>query len=1224
MLFRSEPRTQDMQLLAEARASAGQVLSLNQQLSDLHEQVSKLNQVAVQYEPLKEAHAALQNEHAQNTRLLAAQDETLLLSKAAAAQALADREQERLLVEKLTAKDDELNAQLQAAQQKSLSATQQLAVREQDFAEKLAAKEREMTAQLQAAQQKSLSATQQLAVRERDFAEKLAAKERELTAQLQAAQQKSLIATQQLAVRERDFAEKLLAKENELGIQLVALRQESAHLSRALADSDAKIGALSQAASLNDGHISTLKGNIASLTELAAAREAHALSLNQAIAERDSQIAQISRIIAERDSRITELSEELDAIYRAISWRLTAPLRKMGSWLGLTSAYPKFVAGARQPLGHSLPSAFNDASLYPNEPLMANKMHNAHTHPVYQAQKAIPPANNLAELLQDHEIQFVVRTYRTLLKRPPDSQGLQYYLTRLLNGSPKIQILSEISESEEARGLGVRLPGLASAIKRYRLAHAPVAGTIARFFFNVEINSLGENRLRAIEQQLYANRRHLDSNFAELMSNQKDSPHVPLVEQISAKPQLLVENAIAERSQSLPVADGTWEWSQYEVVKERLQGVKSLRRDTVRPLPLKLIEIGNEPLSSAASRIILPAAGKAPDVSIILPVYNNLKLTLECLLSISKHTDPSVTYEVLVRDDASTDDTVKIVSSIKNVRLVRNPENLGFLRNCNRALDSVRGRYVLFLNNDVQVSEGWLATLLGTFEKYPKVGAVGPRFVYPSGHLQEAGAAFRPDGTADMIGLNEDPEQPRFSYARRVDYTSGACLMVPTGLVKELGGFSEEFLPCYCEDSDLCLRVQEKGFFVYCNPAVTIVHHLSKTTASINEEFKLRCIANNLNTLTSKWAHRFDKTTIPRVLAFYLPQFHPFPENNKWWGDGFTEWSNVTKAQPNFAGHYQPRLPADLGYYDLRLSEVMVQQAELARRSGIDGFCFYYYWFGGKRLLDGPIEQMLALKKPDFPFCLCWANENWTRRWDGQDSEILMAQAHSPKDDLGVIADLSRYFRDKRYIRVDGRPLILIYRVTLFPNFAETAARWRTYCREQGIGEIYIAMVESFELVHSRTHPSTYGCDAAVEFPPQELAEQKPPSGEITNPNFKGSVADFRDLAVKFATRDLPHYTRFMGVAPGWDNTARMQDKSFCFEQATPGAFQAWLEEAIEQTRAQHYGDERLIFVNAWNEWAEGAYLEPDRRFGHAFLEAVRNAKQAATLLRKDKYGLGG
>lgn len=672
-----------------------------------------------------------------------------------------------------------------------------------------------------------------------------------------------------------------------------------------------------------------------------------------------------------------------------------------------------------------------------------------------------------------------------------------------------------------------------------------------------------------------------------------------------------------------PSADGAWEWSDYGAVKSRISQTKSCRRSSFFPSPLDLIDIGNETFASAATRVNLPSLVAAPDVSIILPVFNNLKLTLECLLSISEHSNPGISYEIIVADDASLDETAQVLSLIPNLRLIRNESNLGFLRNCNGALERVKGNYVLYLNNDVQVTAGWLDIMLDTFNSYPNVGAVGPRFLYPSGHLQEAGAAFRSDGAADMVGLNEDPLQARFSYARRVDYVSGACLILPTPLAKQLGGFSEDYLPCYCEDSDLCLRIQEAGYFVYCNPAATIVHHLSKTTGVVDPGFKLRCISKNLVTLQSKWMSRLDRAVIPRVIAFYLPQFHPFAENDKWWGRGFTEWTNVTKAQPNFVGHYQPRLPADLGYYDLRLSEVMLQQAELARRYGIQGFCFYYYWFGGKRLLDRPIEQMLETGKPDFPFCLCWANENWTRRWDGQEQEVLMAQSHSPDDDKAVILDLMRFFRDERYIRIDDRPLILVYRVSLFPSFAETAARWRSICREQGVGEIYIAMVESFDLVHSNIHPKEFGCDAAVEFPPQGLAEQMQPSGEIINPDFSGSVADYRDLAVRYATREIPAYTRFMGVMPGWDNTARRQSNSFCFEYATPGAFQAWLEETIEQTRVQHYGDERLVFVNAWNEWAEGAYLEPDRRFGHSYLEAVRNALDAATLLRKDKYGFG-
>jgi GT2 family glycosyltransferase len=667
----------------------------------------------------------------------------------------------------------------------------------------------------------------------------------------------------------------------------------------------------------------------------------------------------------------------------------------------------------------------------------------------------------------------------------------------------------------------------------------------------------------------------------------------------------------------LPDADGVWEWEDYLPVKERIASTKRAMLDKVRVDPLQLLKLPSKDFAEIASGFQFPELSENPKVSIIIPVYNNLTLSLECLNSIKKFIDPDISFEIIVADDASTDETFAVFSLINNIHYLRNDRNLGFLQNCNGALKVVKGEFTLFLNNDVQVTQDWLKVMLATFEEFPKVGVVGPKFVYPTGHLQEAGAALMPDGSAVMVGLNQDASQPKFNYVRRVDYVSGACLLLPTHLIKDVGGFSEEFLPCYCEDSDLCLSVRAKGYDIYYNPGATIVHYLSKTTVDVNDDFKLACIAKNIGTLQQKWKTTLESGSSPRIISFYLPQFHPVPENDQWWGKGFTEWTNVSKAQSNFVGHYQPRLPADIGYYDLRLLEVMEQQAELARKYGVHGFCFYYYWFDGKRLLERPVEQLLASNTPDIPFCLCWANENWTRRWDGQENEILMAQAHSVEDDKAVISDLIRFFRDERYIRIDGRPLILVYRVTLFPNFAETAARWREVCREQGLGEIYIAMVESFELVNAGTPPATFGCDSAVEFPPQGLAEQKEPSGKLLNPDFKGSTADYRDLAVRYATRQGPAYTRFKGVMPGWDNTARRQNNSFCFENASPGAFQAWLEEAIDETKQQNFGDEQIVFVNAWNEWAEGAYLEPDRRYGHTYLEAVRNATDASRLLKK-------
>jgi lipopolysaccharide biosynthesis protein len=345
-----------------------------------------------------------------------------------------------------------------------------------------------------------------------------------------------------------------------------------------------------------------------------------------------------------------------------------------------------------------------------------------------------------------------------------------------------------------------------------------------------------------------------------------------------------------------------------------------------------------------------------------------------------------------------------------------------------------------------------------------------------------------------------------------------------------------------------------------------------------------------------------------RAIAFYLPQFHPIPENDRWWGKGFTEWRSVAKARPNFLGHYQPRLPADLGFYDLRVPEVLEQQAELAKRYGIYGFCFYYYWFGGKRLLELPLERLLETGRPDIPFCVCWANENWTRRWDGRESDILIAQRHSEEDDAAVIRDLARCLRHPNYIRVNGKPLLLVYRVGLFPDIKRSTETWRGWCRNAGIGEIYLALVQSFDQARKQENPSACGFDSAVEFPPHEMSAPVDHPEVILNPSFKGHINDYREIVLQYLRKQHPDYIQFRGVMPSWDNTARRQDDSVIFAHTSPGHYQAWLEAIVQRTKEQYFGDERLVFVNAWNEWAEGTYLEPDKQYGHGYLEATRNA----------------
>jgi len=619
------------------------------------------------------------------------------------------------------------------------------------------------------------------------------------------------------------------------------------------------------------------------------------------------------------------------------------------------------------------------------------------------------------------------------------------------------------------------------------------------------------------------------------------------------------------------------------------------------PVPPPMVEIGPEGIEGLVARLQF-VAPEEPLVSVIVPAFNQIEYTVRCLASLHQH-PPEISYELIVVDDASSDATERLLSHMPGLRYLRNPENLGFLRTANRGATQARGHYLLFLNNDTQVLPGWLDRLVEVFTTHPDTGIVGAKLIYPSGHLQEAGAALRRDGTVDLIGLNDDPAKPQYNIMREVDHCSGACLLIETALFRDLGGFDEIYAPAYFEDCDLSLRVRERGRKIIYQPAAEAIHHLSVTTNRDGQ--KLRQIEHNKRIYLERWGTALQALDQVRLLAFYLPQYHPIPENDHWWGKGFTEWTNVTKAVPNFTGHHQPRLPADLGFYDLRLPEVREEQADLARRYGIYGFCYYYYWFAGKRLLNRPLDDVVQSGRPDFPFCVCWANENWSRRWDGLDAEILIAQDHSDEDDLNFIKTLEPALRDRRYIRMDGRPLLLVYRPSLLPDAARTAEIWRRYCREAGLGELYLATVQSFG---NTDDPRGFGFDAAVEFPPHAMAVLAEQPANLLNPDFQGRFYDYVATANFFMNRPPMPYPFFRTAMPSWDNTARRQDASDIFLNAEPEYYERWLKHLVDETRQFRQGDERLLFVNAWNEWAEGNYLEPDRKFGHRYLETTRNA----------------
>jgi lipopolysaccharide biosynthesis protein len=358
---------------------------------------------------------------------------------------------------------------------------------------------------------------------------------------------------------------------------------------------------------------------------------------------------------------------------------------------------------------------------------------------------------------------------------------------------------------------------------------------------------------------------------------------------------------------------------------------------------------------------------------------------------------------------------------------------------------------------------------------------------------------------------------------------------------------------------------------------------------------------------------------VVRLIAFYLPQYHPIPENDQWWGKGFTEWNNVVKARPQFRGHYQPHLPADLGFYDLRLPEARQAQADLAREYGIAGFCYYHYWFQGRRLLERPFDEVLRSGQPDFPFCLCWANEEWTRAWDGRSGQRLIEQRYSEEDDRAHIRWLAQAFCDRRHIRIQGKPIFLIYRASKLPDPLRTTTTWREEAHNIGAGEIYLCRVESFSAEHS--DPAQMGFDAAVEFQPDWRSLGTPLRRNklrrllwkvrlIRSAYQYHQVYDYATVVERMLQRRAPPYKRFPCVTPSWDNSARRKVDAGIFTGATPQLYERWLKTVIEQFRPSS-PEENLIFINAWNEWAEGNHLEPCQKWGRAYLEATRRALTA-------------
>jgi lipopolysaccharide biosynthesis protein len=342
----------------------------------------------------------------------------------------------------------------------------------------------------------------------------------------------------------------------------------------------------------------------------------------------------------------------------------------------------------------------------------------------------------------------------------------------------------------------------------------------------------------------------------------------------------------------------------------------------------------------------------------------------------------------------------------------------------------------------------------------------------------------------------------------------------------------------------------------------------------------------------------------PVTAAFYLPQFHQIPENDEWWGDGFTEWTNVRRARPLFDGHTHPISPTSpIGEYDLTDTTSIAWQVQAAQANDVDAFVYYHYWFAGKRLLERPLDMYLD-SEHDMPFAICWANENWSRRWDGKDRELLLAQNYDDDSARAVFESFLPYLQDQRYLRLDGKLLLLVHRVDHLPVARRYSDVWRQLATEAGLGELWLVASETV----AGLNPGAYGFDAVAEFPPvgdNNLGTVVPRRPSGTSKNFRGRIGSYERLARRYMNRRLPDFPVHRGLVPRWDNTARRGEAATVFIESSPALYGKWLS-AARTSEQEARGSGGVVFINAWNEWAEGAFLEPDATFGDRYLRATR------------------
>ena len=372
-----------------------------------------------------------------------------------------------------------------------------------------------------------------------------------------------------------------------------------------------------------------------------------------------------------------------------------------------------------------------------------------------------------------------------------------------------------------------------------------------------------------------------------------------------------------------------------------------------------------------------------------------------------------------------------------------------------------------------------------------------------------------------------------------------------------------------------------------------------------------------------------------KIIAFYLPQYHPTVHNNEWWGEGFTEWTNVAKAEKYFRGHYQPKIPADLGFYDLRVPEVREKQVELAKLAGVDAFCYYHYWFGnGQRELERPFDEVLKSGKPDFPFCLCWANETWARKFWNKDGavvgrDILVEQTYPGVDDYrNHFETILPAFKDNRYVKIDGKPVFMIYSPLDFKDVKNFISLWNKWAQENGFSGVYfiaytLNIAQEYDALKRNGFNSVCCCRL------RDIASCQAQS-KIKNLAFKvyqrfrwylthsPRIFDYRKIYKKFiGSEEIDHEDVFPTLIPNWDHTPRSGRKGYLFTNSDPEHFKMHCEDVFSKISSKKE-KKQIVFLKSWNEWGEGNYMEPDLRYGLGFIDALKKAK--ITIFKDQNY----